>query len=60
MDLTRAAENGRQNMEQLEQTLSDLGEIRLLQEVILPNVSANQSSQNDDCALLQVSQGTLL
>ncbi|MEE4684097.1 AIR synthase related protein [Pseudomonas alliivorans] len=60
MDLTWAAKNGRQNMEQLEQTVSDLGEIRLLQEVILPDVSANQSSQNDDCALIQVPQGALL
>lgn len=47
-------------MEKLEQTVSDLGEIRLLKEVILPNVYANQSSQNDDCALIQVSQGELL
>ena len=47
-------------MEQLEPTVSDLGEIRLLREVILPNVSGNNSAQNDDCAHLHVTQGSLL
>lgn len=47
-------------MHQLEQTVSDFGEIRLLQEVILPDVCTDQSSQNDDCALLQVPGRPLL
>lgn len=47
-------------MEQLEQTVADLGEIRLLREVILPSVSGNQNTHNDDCAHLHVPNESLL
>lgn len=42
------------------ETVSDFGEIRLLNEIILPSVTSGKNSLNDDCAHLTITGKALL
>lgn len=47
-------------MDILGQTVADLGEIRLLKEIILPDVSFDNAAENDDCAYVSLTTPNLL
>jgi thiamine-monophosphate kinase len=54
MDACRIARSRGINMESLGQKVSDLGEIRLLNEILLHDVTGRAGEKNDDCAHVDI------
>lgn len=60
MDVNWTNQDGGADMGERIETVSDFGEIRLLNEIILPCVTSGENSLNDDCAHLTMAGKTLL
>lgn len=60
MDVSWTYQNRGADLDILGQTVAELGEIRLLKEIILPDVSFDNTAENDDCAYVSLATPNLL